>query len=135
MLFPIALLGGTKPSWWWLVVPFNFFLASLLGFALGMWAAKLVYAVRDIAQTIPLIIRVLMFVSGVFYDIEKRFSTAPDVIRILAEYNPAALILKFSRAGLMPDLHTVPTLQLVWAIGFTLVALVGGVLFYWRGER
>lgn len=134
MLFPIAIIGGTKPHWSWAIVPFIFLLASLLGFGLGLFASRLVNAVRDIAQTIPLTIRVLMFASGVFYDIDKRFATAPDAIRLIAQNNPAALLLKFTRAALMPETHQATLRQIIYVVVLTVVLIVAGILLYWRGD-
>ena len=134
MLFPIAIMGGSTPNWWWTIVPLIFLLASMLGFGLGLFASRLVNAVRDIAQTIPLAIRVLMFMSGVFYDIDKRFATAPDVIRIVAQNNPAALLLKFTRSALMPEIHQTSVQQIAFVVILTVVLLVGGILLYWRGD-
>ena len=134
MLYPIAIIGGSTPNWWWAIVPLNFLLASLLGFGVALFASRLVNAVRDIQQTIPLTIRVLMFMSGVFYDIDKRFAHAPDVVRLIAQNNPAALLLKFSRAALMPEIHQATMRQIIYVVVLTLILIIGGILLYWRGD-
>ncbi|MEY4323579.1 MAG: hypothetical protein RL410_1360 [Actinomycetota bacterium] len=135
MLFPIAMLGGSRPTIWWLTVPFIFLLTALLSLALALFGALIIDSVRDAAQTVPLIIRVLMFMSGVFYDVEKRFSTLPDGIRIIAENNPAALVLKFTRTALSPNLHHVTKFNVIYVVSLTATLLIIGLLMYWRRDN
>jgi ABC-type polysaccharide/polyol phosphate export permease len=133
LLFPIAWLGGVTPNVTWLFVPFIFFATMMLGISVGMLASRLIARFRDLMNIIPLGIRVMMFSSGVFYDVEKRFAKAPETVRVIAENNPAALMLNFVRGALMPEKH--PThYQLIWVISLTIVCLLIGLLAYWRGD-
>lgn len=134
VIYPIALLYGMTPTWSWLLLPFSFLLTSLFGVSIGFFGSRWVNAVHDLRQFIPMILRAGMFLSGVFYDVAIRFSTAPEPIRILAEYNPAAILLKLTRAVFL-DYELPGSGQLIWVFSLTFVLFVFGLLNFWRSER
>lgn len=134
LLFPIALLSGLRPNWWWLTLPLNYLLVSLFGLGVGFFMSRAINRVRDIAQTFPMAIRVLMFMSGVFFNVHKRFADAPEPLRIIAEFNPAATLLNNTRAPFIPEdgstLH-----QILFLIALTVLSVVLGFIVFWRSER
>jgi teichoic acid transport system permease protein len=134
VMYPIALFYGLTPTWSWLLLPFSFLAASLFGVSVGFFTSRWVNAVHDLRQFIPLLLRVGMFLSGVFYDVSTRFRNAPDPIRVLAEYNPAAILLKLTRAVFL-DYELPSTQQLLWIATLTVLLFVAGFLTFWRSER
>lgn len=134
IIYPIALLYGMAPTWSWLLLPFSLLFTSVFGVAIGFFGSRWVNAVHDLRQFIPMILRAGMFLSGVFYDVATRFRNAPDAIRILAEYNPAAILLKLTRAVFL-DYELPDATQLMWVSSLTFVLFIGGFLNFWRSER
>lgn len=134
VMYPIALFYGLTPTWSWLLLPCSFLLTSLFAVSVGFFTSRWVNAVHDLRQFIPLLLRVGMFLSGVFYDVSTRFRNAPDPIRIMAEYNPAAILLKLTRAVFLH--YELPnSSQLLWIAALTVVLLLSGFLNFWRSER
>lgn len=134
VMYPIALAYGLTPTWQWLLLPFSFVLTSMFGLGVAFFTSRWVDRVFDLRQFIPLVLRVGMFLSGVFYDVETRFAHAPHVVRMIANYNPAAILLKLTRAVFLP--YELPNHhQLAWIGGLTALLIGGGFLVFWRGER
>lgn len=134
VMYPIALLYGLTPSWTWLLLPFSFVLTSLFGLGVALFTSRWVDRVFDLRQFIPILLRVGMFLSGVFYDVSTRFAKAGETVQAIANYNPAAILLKVTRWVFLP--YEAPThRQLAWIGSLTLALLIGGVVVFWRGER
>lgn len=134
VMYPIALLYGLTPAWSWLLLPFSFVLTSMFGLGVALFTSRWVDKVFDLRQFIPIILRVGMFLSGVFYDVSTRFAKAGDTVQMIANYNPAAILLKITRWVFLP--YEAPTAhQLIYIAILTIALLVAGVVVFWRGER
>lgn len=134
VMYPIALMYGLTPAWSWLALPFSFVLTSLFGLGVALFTSRWVDKVFDLRQFIPIILRVGMFLSGVFYDVSTRFAKAGDTVQMIANYNPAAILLKITRWVFLP--YEAPTAhQLIYISTLTMALLVAGVIVFWRGER
>ena len=134
VLYPIALFYGLTPRWQWLLLPFSFLLTTFLGLGISFFTSRWVDKIFDLRQFIPLVLRVGMFLSGVFYDVSVRFEHAPHLVRLIANFNPAAILLKLTRSVFLP--YELPnTHQLIWIGGLTAVLFSGGFVVFWRGER
>lgn len=134
LLYPIAWLSGVPITWWWLLLPFTFVLTSMFGLAVGLFTSRAIQKVPDLQQVVPIVMRVGMFLSGVFFDVDKRFASAPDAIATLAHFNPGALLLDLTRALLIPN-EALSTTQLVFILVLTVSLFIAGVLNFWRSER
>lgn len=134
LLYPIAWLTGAQPNWWWLLLPLQLLLTVGFGLGLGLLASRMVSRVRDVAQLLPLLTRMLFFTSGIFFSVEKRFAGAPDWLREIAVNQPTAVLLNLTR-GIFLNESDPSSIQLAGVVGATLLVLVAGVLLFWRGER
>ena len=134
LLYPIAWLSGLPLTWWWLLLPMAFLLTTLFGLSIGLFTSRAIQKVQDLQQVVPIVMRVGMFVSGVFFDVDKRFAAAPQAIQAVAHYNPGALLLDLARSLLIPN-EQLTTQQLIFIIGLTFALLILGVLNFWRSER
>lgn len=134
VMYPIALLYGLTPTWSWLLLPFSFVFTSLFGLGVAFFTSRWVDRVFDLRQFIPILLRVGMFLSGVFYDVSTRFAKAGEGVQMIANYNPAAILLKITRWVFLP--YEAPSAQqLLWVGSLTVLLLFGGVVVFWRGER
>lgn len=134
LLYPIALLSGMPITVWWLLLPLNFALTTLFGLAVGLFTSRAIQKVQDLQQIVPIVMRVGMFLSGVFYDIDKRFADMPQLISTVAHFNPGALLLDLTRAMLIPN-EALSSNQLGFIMGLTSLLSVSGLVFFWRSER
>lgn len=134
LLYPFALITGITPSWAWLLLPFQLILTVICGLSIGLLASRAVVKVRDIAQAIPLFARLLMFTSGIFFDVTARFENAPDTIAVIAINSPTALLLDMTRGLFIPE-DLPSSNQILGVIIGTAVTFTFAFVLFWRGER
>ena len=90
--------------------------------------------IRDLTEVLPIVTRVIMFTSGIFFDVTTRFDSIPEPFRSIAINSPVALLLDTTRGLFIPaDLPNQS--QLIGLIGGTVVLTFLGVVLFWRGER
>jgi teichoic acid transport system permease protein len=132
-MYVIVLVTGETPGLTWLVVPLLMVVQMVfnMGFALGI--ARVADHIRDVQQVLPYSLRIWGYSSGIFYDVTQRAADHPLILSIM-EFNPAFLFMHLSRRALLEN--SSPTLR-EWTIlvGWALVALVVGFLFFMRREH
>lgn len=134
LLYPAALILGQSPHFAWLWLPFVLIWVALTGFAIGLLLNPAVKRIPDLDNLIKLGLRMLFFMTGVFFSVEKRFATAPEVIQVLAIYNPSAVLLEMTRTLFLFDV-SMSASKLIWIFGFTLVMSLIASWNFWRTER
>lgn len=137
VLLIIALVSGERPNVTWLLYPVALGIVVMMCSGIAMIGARLVHAVRDAANLMPLITRLLRYTSGVFFSVEAsiaRFDGAPAWVGHALEYQPVAIALTLVREPLMAEYAVRWETWAVatgWAVGFFLFGLV----YFWRGEN
>lgn len=115
---------------WLLVVPA---LLLQLGFNLGvgLLLARLTSRLHDIRRALPFLLRAWLYVSGVFYSIDRFVDHT--TLRLVLEANPAYVYMTLVRAAFMESIEAPPS---TWAVGaaWSFALLLLGVLAIWRGE-
>lgn len=133
LLFVLMLATGERPDWEWLLFPVAVTLqaVTLLGFA--FIAARLVNASQDMANLIPVVVRLLRYVSGVFFPVAHYVAGAPAVIQAVLTLQPFALMLTIVRQSL---LGSEPVVLSDWLImtGWAVVIALVGLVFFWQAE-
>lgn len=130
VLLVIALATGETPTWAWLLYPVAILITVVMTCGIAMITARLVYTARDLANLVPLLSRMLRYVSGVFFLIT---AYSGGLVALVLAYQPVAVVLTMMRQCLMADYP--PSLD-VWAVsaGWAVLLFVTGVVFFWRGE-
>ena len=132
VLLVVMFATGESPKLGWLLLPVAFALqAAILG-GLVLMGARLLNASRDLGNLIPVGIRLLRYISGVFFSIEAQ---VPDqeVVRSLLSFQPLALPITLVRESLMAE-YPIEwgnwVIALAWALGLMSV----GLWIFWRDE-
>lgn len=135
VLLVIMLVTGERPSWEWLMFPVALLLIGSMSMGIGLILARVVHDSRDAANFIPLLIRLLRYVSGVFYSVEHYLGRmdAPQWLVLVMNYQPVAVMLRLVRESLMAEAPLDPTTWLV-SLGWAVALPMFGLLFFWRGE-
>ncbi|GGK73542.1 ABC transporter permease [Ornithinimicrobium pekingense] len=136
VLLLIALATGEPVTWSWLLFPVALLVVAAMGLGMAMLVARVVHAARDLANVVPLVVRLLRYVSGVFFSIEARVAAiddAPVWLGPLLEFQPGAVALTIVRQTLMSGL---PLDGTTWAVacGWAAFFLLTGFLVFWRAE-
>lgn len=130
----IVLLSGEPLRLVWLLVPVAVVLQCLFNAGVALVAARMGAQVRDVRQVLPFVLRTWLYLSGVFFSIQVFTADAPTAVRVLMSINPTAVYIDLVRTSLLVEHDPLPY---AWplAVGWALVALVGGFLFFWRAEE
>ncbi|MGV9346400.1 ABC transporter permease [Streptomyces spiralis] len=123
---------------WVLTVPV-LFLQFVFNAGVSMIMARMGAKTPDIAQLMPFILRTWMYVSGVMFSIDAtlRNSNLPHSVEVLLEANPAAVYIDLMRFALIDSFHSHQLPHHVWAfaLGWALLAGVGGFVYFWKAEE
>ena len=145
LLFSMAALvvillcfGVPVSASWLLVIPaliLQFTFNAGVAMIMARWGAK----TPDIAQLMPFILRTWMYVSGVMWSIDKltKNDHLPHIVTVLLQTNPAAVYIDLMRFALIDSFHSKQLPPHVWpiAIGWALLAGVGGFIYFWKAEE
>jgi teichoic acid transport system permease protein len=124
---------------WLLAVPV-LLLQSVFNAGVSMIMARMGAKTPDIAQLMPFVLRTWMYVSGVMWSIDKLAKGHHDwpswLVPVL-QANPAAVYIDLMRYSLIDSFHASQLPHHVWAIavGWALVAGVGGFIYFWKAEE
>lgn len=133
MLLIILVVPPVEPiSWRWLLLLPVIVLQFALNLGLGLILARIISRVHDVTHLLPFMLRLLMYLSAVFYSLD-RFKDHPTLLRIM-EANPMFIIIDITRDsvlyGVTPSWHS-------WAMltAWSLVLLIVGMLYFWKAEE
>lgn len=137
LLFVLMLVTGEIPDWEWALFPLAVLLQGVALLGVAFIAARVVNVSRDLGNLIPVIVRLLRYVSGVFFPVVHYAQNLPPVFQDLVVYQPFALMLNIGRQSLLTGEGNGVVLadwlmMAAWAIG---LALVGLVVFWWDEAR
>lgn len=129
ILLAVVLATGESPTAaWFLLVPL-IILQCAFNLGLAMWVGRLTFHFRDVQNIIPFVMRLWLYVSGVFFSAERVPTGWP---RALFEGNPVYLFIQLHRKALIEGEVEGRTLA-VAALWSTAIA-VSGLFFFWRSE-
>jgi teichoic acid transport system permease protein len=138
VLLAIVLISGEPITWTFLLMIPLFAVQSVFNTGLALFFARFGTKVHDIKQLIPFFMRFWMYGSAVIYPVTNftnRFhGWKIDIIKA----NPLLCFIELARHALMKkDVKLVgPPLHLwIEAIVWMLIAVVGGFLYFRRGEK
>ncbi|GGC10745.1 ABC transporter permease [Cellulomonas carbonis] len=119
-------------TWRWALFPVILLMQTAFNFGIALWAARIVARVPDLNQVLSIGTRFWLYGSGVFFSIDQFVSH--EGWASLLKLNPMYVVLDMSRDVLLyaetPDAGSWAVLT-VW----TVVAAVGGLVYFWRGEE
>jgi teichoic acid transport system permease protein len=130
----VVLLTGEPLTAAWLLVPVAVALQWLFNMGAGLAIARIGAQVRDVKQVLPFATRSWLYLSGVFFSIPAFTVDAPEAVRVLLSINPAAVYIDLVRNAIIVD-HQGIAYAWPLAIGWAVVTLIGGFIYFWRAEE
>jgi lipopolysaccharide transport system permease protein len=85
LLFILAIILGSRPSWLWVIVPLIAVLFQGFGFGLGLLFSTLLVFFRDIGQILGILLQIWMWTTPVVYP----ETILPEGLRDFMAFNPA----------------------------------------------
>lgn len=132
LLFILMVVVREPPQWGWLLFPLVIVISSVTLLGIAMMLARAVNATRDIANLIPVMVRLLRYVSGVFFSVDHYASGLGAGAKVL-EFQPFALTMTLARECLMQEFHF-NWHHWVAAIVWAVFCIVVGLVVFWRDE-
>lgn len=136
VLLVIAVATGEPVTWRWLLYPVALLIVATMGLGMALIASRVVHGVRDLANLVPLLVRLLRYISGVFFSIDARVAdiqSAPVWLGPVMQYQPAAVALDVVRETLMSS-YTLDWRTWVISSAWALIFVVVGFVVFWRAE-
>ncbi len=133
VLFVILPFLGHWPTWSWLLLVPLLILFTLFNIGVAFFTARLTVHVRDLAQLLPFIARLLFYTSGVLFDVNKIFDRYPVVLQVY-DFVPTYQVLQMARATLLGG-HNYDPMYWVYFSAWSVITFVGGLLFFWVAEE
>lgn len=127
----LVLLTGEPITVHWLLLPVAIPLLLLINAGVSLIVARLVHSSRDLRNLVPLVVRLLRYISGVFFSIAE--FAGEGVIGTLMLYQPFALVLDLARQALLSETPFNPASWLA-ALGWAIILPIVGMIFFWRAE-
>jgi len=132
LLAVLLLIFGQPITWAWLLVLPILALMAVFNLGVVLIVARMSVQTRDVQQLIPIVNRVLLYASAVFFQVDKVFADNP-VILTIAHLVPTYDFIALVRGVMLPA-HPAPTLALIAAPVWALLAIVIGVVYFWDAE-
>jgi teichoic acid transport system permease protein len=139
-LVVILLCFGVPVSLSWVLALPALVLQFTFNAGMSMIMARMGAKTPDIAQLMPFVLRTWMYISGVMWSIDKltgQHSGLPSWVAPVLQANPAAVYIDLMRFALIDSFHAGQLPPHVWAfaIGWALLAGVGGFIYFWKAEE
>jgi teichoic acid transport system permease protein len=128
----LVAVSGDPITWQWLAVIPALALTHVFNTGAAFILARVVVGARDLRNIVPVAIRLLRYVSGVFYSIAHYVDQG--LLGAIMYYQPVAVYLNLVRSALLEQFDASWDL---WVAGgaWALVAIVAGYVLFWQAEE
>ncbi|MGN3957619.1 MULTISPECIES: ABC transporter permease [unclassified Streptomyces] len=136
----ILLAFGVPPGLSWVLAVPALALQFVFNTGLAMIMARVGSKIPDMAQLMPFLLRTWMYASGVMFSIHHMTgpdSGVPSWVGPLLQVNPAVVYIDLMRFALIDSFGGDMLPAHVWALalGWALVAGIGGFIYFWKAEE
>ncbi len=130
VIYVVALTTGAEPSWTWLLLVPLMVPQLVFNFGCALVAARATESVRDITNLLPFIFRLLLYASGVLFNVDKY--TEGKGYAWVFELNPIYEIVTLTRWTILGG-EFQPKLLLAF-LGWAAFMSVAGLAWFRAGE-
>lgn len=131
-LLVFVVVTGEYPTLTWLLVLPAFVVQAVWNLGLGFITARLTYHFRDMEQLLPYLIRIWMYLSGLFFTADFVDDRGSELISTVFRLNPMYALMTIFRDSLLSG--TFNPKDWVTAIAWAVGALLLGFVFFWWHE-
>ncbi|MFD6415152.1 ABC transporter permease [Streptomyces sp. NPDC060194] len=142
VLIAIVLMSGVPPTPHWILAVPALLLQALFNTGLALAVARAAARTPDLAQLMPFVLRTWMYASGVMFALHRLGDRheIPAWVPTALQCNPTAVYIDLVRYALIDSFRDDPATHLpphIWtlALGWALLALVGGFVLFWQAEE
>lgn len=132
VLMVVLPVTGEMPRWSWLLFPIAFLLQGFMQAGIALILARIVNASADIWNLVIVAVRLMRYMSGVFFSIAAMTPNHPLLGAVL-QSQPFALQLSLARQALMSE-FSLQWSQWLIGLGWAVFLPVVGLWIFWRDE-
>ncbi|OIU88548.1 hypothetical protein BFN01_04495 [Microbacterium sp. AR7-10] len=132
LTFIILFVFGEPPAWSWLLLFPLVAVMAVFNLGCALIAARMSVWARDVQQLIPIMNRVLLYATGIFFDVDGALADHPLLLNIV-HVIPTYGFVGVARDVLI-DSYSAPAIAWVLAPAWAIVTIAVGVIFFWRAE-
>lgn len=132
VLIVVVLATGENPAPRWLLILPVIALQAMFNLGLAFISARITTSIRDFAQLLPFITRLLFYLSGIFYDV-RRFDSHQTLF-FFVKMNPFHVYIALVRQALLGGAYAGPFMWLAGALWAT-VFMAAAFLVFWTSEE
>ncbi len=132
LMFIILLVFGEPLAWSWLLIFPLVAVMAVFNLGCALIAARLSVWARDVQLLIPIMNRVLLYATGIFFDVDGALADHPVILGIV-QFIPTYGFVAVARDVLLGS-YSAPLIAWILIPVWTLVTIVFGVIFFWRAE-
>jgi len=122
---------GQFPTWRWLLLPVALLLQGVINLGFTMYAARLTFTFPDLANLLPFVLRLGLYVSGVLIPINAQLITN-DVVRTMLQLNPVYNVLEIHRQLLLG--YSWDAWPWIATVSWAVALLVTGSIYFRAAE-
>ena len=119
-----------QPSFWILILPLLLVHTAALAGGLGIIASSMTTKYKDLSFAMTYLVQMAMYATPIIYP----FSMVPEKWRFLVMLNPMVPVIEIFRLAFL-GVGTVTISMVAGSIGFMLLCLFCGVIFFSRVEK
>lgn len=146
VVFAVLLATGERPHTEWVLVPVVVGLLTIFCAGLGLIVARLTDRIRDVANIIPYVFRLLFYLSGIIYSVdafitpealdELGLPLSAETAKALFILDPFYTYTELLRTLLMTT-YEIPSEGLTWVAAFVFapVTFAIGLVYFRGGEK
>ena len=127
VIVAVIIIFQVPITWSIALVPIALILIAINGFAIGLWLGPLVARYRDVGQIVNSLVRVLFFLTPIFW-VASDLSSSQRAA--LSGWNPIAYFLDFFRAPLLGQTPT--TTVIIGTFAFTAANIIIAIVHFSR---
>lgn len=131
VIMVLVLVTGEPITVYWLLFPVAMLLILFMNAGIALIVARIVHSSRDLRNLVTLAVRLLRYVSGVFFSITA--FAGEGLLGTVMLYQPFAVVLDIARQAMLSGTPFNPTSWLV-ALGWAILLPAVGIVFFWRAE-
>jgi teichoic acid transport system permease protein len=134
VMLAIVLATGERPRWSWLLLAPAIAVQWLWNTGCAFFMARLGARIPDLTNLLPFALRILMYVSGVFFSVDHYTHKLPHWVGNAMVYQPLGVYLSLARSCLLEQFPMDATMW--WAgVGWAVLFVVAGFIVFWRAEE
>jgi len=132
LTFIILLVFGEPLAWSWLLIFPLVAVMAVFNLGCALIAARLSVWARDVQQLIAIMNRVVLYATGIFFDVDGVLADHPVILTVV-HFIPTYGFVGVARDVLLES-YSAPLIAWILVPVWALVAVVAGVIFFWRAE-